>query len=308
MSRVAAARVRAQQSALPDAAGTWPIWSPDLRTQALEPAPLEPPALEAIPVESPALEPLAVEPPAPEPVPLARRPRLADVESRPVLAPFDWSAVAVNEKLIVAPKAAPTVCEEFNRLAATLRQTQLLRGCQVLMVTSAAAQEGKSLIVANIALTLTETYQRRVLIVDADVRRPSMHVIFGRPRSPGLGDHWETDAPPLQVISPRLSILSAGVGSSDQPMRTLASDRTRAFIDAARGAFDWIFIDTAPVGIVADVNVLASMSDGALVVARAGKTRSGDLQQAIDAVGRDQVVGVILNDASEIPQRYYPTL
>ena len=92
------------------------------------------------------------------------------------------------EKLVVTPSAPPRMVEQYRKLAATLYYAQAERGVKILMVTSAIPGEGKSLTTANLALTLSESYQRRVLLIDADLRRPSLHMIFQIPNMSGLGE------------------------------------------------------------------------------------------------------------------------
>ena len=95
---------------------------------------------------------------------------------------------AAQERLVVSPDAPPELAEQFRRLAATLHHAQLVNGLKVVMVTSARPGDGKSLTAANLALTLSESYRREVLLIDADLRRPSLHDVFGVPNVAGLND------------------------------------------------------------------------------------------------------------------------
>ena len=99
------------------------------------------------------------------------------------LAPVN---AALQGKLVVSSQTSPVAVEQYRRLAATLHGIQGERGLKTLLVTSAVPQEGKSLTVANLALTLSESYKRRVLLIDADLRRPSIHGLFGLPNVTGL--------------------------------------------------------------------------------------------------------------------------
>ena len=130
------------------------------------------------------------------------------------------------------------------------------------MVTSARPGEGKSLTAANLALTLSESYQRRVLLIDADLRQPSLHEILGVPNATGLSDGLSAGAGagiPLLEVSSYLSFLPSGRPMSD-PTAGLTSDRMRRVLDAARQRFDWTIIDTPPVGLLTDAK--ASVGDG----------------------------------------------
>jgi len=203
-----------------------------------------------------------------------------------------------SEKLVTSPEVLPIVREQYNKLAASLHQLQLEREMKVVMITSAVPHEGKTLTTTNLALTLSESYQRRVLLIDADIRHPSIHTLLGASNARGLNDSLGHGPLPFVHMTSKLSILTAGRASGD-PMKTLTSDRMRLLIEEARAHFDWVLIDTAPIGLLPDAKVLASMADGTLFVALAGKTAYDIIQRATEAVGADRVLGVVLNGMAE---------
>jgi protein-tyrosine kinase len=213
---------------------------------------------------------------------------------------FERLDAGLAEKVVVDENMAQESREQYRRLAATLHHGQAANGLKVVMIASAVAGEGKTLTASNLALTLSESYQRNVLLVDADLRRPSVHAVFKVKGSPGLAEGLmsvEDRKLPLHVISPRLTILPAGTPSSD-PMAGLTSTRMRYLIDEAREAFDWVIIDTPPVGLLTDANLLASMVDGVVMVVKAGSTPYGLVRRAVDAIGAPRVLGVVLNRAT----------
>src|SRR5215211_470254 len=99
------------------------------------------------------------------------------------------SGVPFFERLVVHPNAEPVAVEQYRRLAAVLHQTQVERGIKVVMVASAKAAEGKTLTAANLALTLSESYGRRVVLIDADLRRPALSRLFQLPNGSGLSEN-----------------------------------------------------------------------------------------------------------------------
>lgn len=203
------------------------------------------------------------------------------------------------EKLVVSSTLAPRAREQYAKLAAMLRQAQLEQGVKVIVLSSAVPEEGKTLTTTNLAMTLSESYQRRVLLIDADLRRPAVHDVLGILNHKGLSDSLAGDAPlPLVQLSNRLSVLTAGSGDDD-PMKTLTSDRMRGLIQEARAKFDWVLIDTAPVGLWPDAKVLASMADGSLFVALAGNTPYDVMQRATETLGADRIFGVVLNRVTD---------
>jgi len=244
-------------------------------------------------------------PPAPAPEPPAR----AMSERRPAVA-FQEREVHTetrvrfpplhrSDKLIVSDSIEPIVREQYNKLAAALHHLQLERTIKVVTITSAVPHEGKTLTAANLALTLSESYQRRVLLIDADLRHPTTHVVFGIANTRGLSDSAPGQGPvPFMAVTPRLSLVMAGSPNAD-PVKTLTSDYMRDLVEHARTEYDWVLFDTAPIGLLTDAGLLASMADGALLVARAGQTPWDVIQRAAEAVGIDRILGVVLNGVAE---------
>jgi len=107
---------------------------------------------------------------------------------------------------------------------------------------------------------------------------------------------------PLHRLSPRLTILPAGRPTSD-PIGALTSERMRRLIDEAREMFDWVIIDTPPVGLLTDAALLASIADGVVLVVKAESTPFDMVNRAVDALGRDRLLGVVLNRATEHSHR-----
>jgi len=264
------------------------------------------------PADSAASDDVPVEPPAEmSPHLLARRPEAVDSSpqsSRPP-APADLSdtlttdpgpvatAAGVAEKVVVDAETNPASVEQYRRLAAVLHHAQNERGIRVIMVTSALPGEGKTLTASNLALTLSESYQRRVLLVDADLRRPSVHQLFALPSLSGLSDGLrsvEDRKLTLVEVSTRLTVLPAGRPDPD-PMSVLTSSRMQYVLDEAREKFDWVIVDTPPVGLMPDAHLLAAMVDGAVLIVGAGMSPHRTVAKAAEVIGRDRILGVVLN-------------
>jgi protein-tyrosine kinase len=225
----------------------------------------------------------------------------ATLESPTGLTPFQGFNPTLAEKIVATPDIRPTFAEQYRKLAASLRHAQLNHGLKVLMVTSAMAGEGKSLTATNLALTFSESYRRTVLLVDADLRRPTLHETFRVPNVSGLGDGLRSETEQklsLVQVSPRLTLLTAGRPDPD-PMSSLTSERMRRVIDEAATRFDWVIVDTPPVGLLPDAKLLANMVQGILLVVQAGRTAYTLVQRAVAALGRDRILGVVLNQADE---------
>lgn len=223
----------------------------------------------------------------------------AEIETMPKgsLAVFRGFKPDVLGRIVAAPGAPPVLAEQFRRLAATLHHLQLVQGTKVVMVTSANPGDGKTLTSTNLALTLSESYRREVLLIDSDLRRPSLHDVFQVPNVVGLNDGLKASGEGrLEVIkiTRTLTLLPAGKPDPD-PMSSFASPRMRDILHEASERFDWVIVDTAPLGLLADTNLLSTMIDGALLVIRAGQTPHASVQRAVESLGRDKVLGVVLN-------------
>ena len=204
-------------------------------------------------------------------------------------------------KLVVMPSVPHAAVEQYRRLAASLHHTKLQKDTKVVMLTSASPGEGKTLTSVNLALTLSESYRRNVLLIDADLRRPNVHHLFQLPNVMGLSDGLKSDTEEklsLIQVSEYLTVLPAGRPDND-PMSGLTSDRMRRILEQAAARYDWVLIDTPPVGFLSDANLLVAMVDVAIFVVRAGKSPYRLIQRALDAVGRNRILGVVLNAVGE---------
>jgi len=217
------------------------------------------------------------------------------------------------ERLVTSASVSPAVVEQFRRLAATLHVAQSATNqLKVLLITSAEPGDGKTFTAANLALTLSESYRRRVLLVDMDFRRPSLSNITDARPSRGLAEGLKSTSEqklPVLRITDRLTLLPAGRPEMD-PMSSLTSPRMRRVVTEAAEAFDWVILDAPPLGVVTDAKLVAELADGVLLVIRAGQTPYASVQKSIESIGRERVFGVVLNGVesslkSGYDQAYY---
>jgi receptor protein-tyrosine kinase len=201
------------------------------------------------------------------------------------------------DKIVLGDQADTGLVEQCRRVAAVLHHAQAQRGVRSVMVGSAVPAEGKTLTATNIALTLSHSFDRRVLLLDADLRRPSVHEMFGLPNDHGLVDNLRFPTSgrlPVHAVSRNLWVLTAGKPTSD-PMSILVSDMMKQLLADATAQFDWVIIDTPPVAMIPDTNLLAGMIDSALLVISAGTTPYPLVKRAAAAIGAEKILGVILN-------------
>ncbi|HUE86401.1 MAG TPA: CpsD/CapB family tyrosine-protein kinase [Vicinamibacterales bacterium] len=212
---------------------------------------------------------------------------------------FERLHASLTEKVVVDARMSPVSREQYRRLAAVLHDAQGHSDLRVVMVASALPGEGKTLTAANLALTLSESYRRRVLLIDADLRKPALHQLFRLNTAGGLIDGLDSPNEVklvLRQVSPQLWVLPAGRPTAD-PMAGLTSERMRRVIKEARESFDWIIIDTPPLLALADAHLLSSLVDRAVLVVRANSTPHEMVKRASELIGANRVIGVVLNRA-----------
>lgn len=213
------------------------------------------------------------------------------------------------ERLVASADAGPVLLEQFRNLAALLDRTQRERVLRSVVITSPAPGDGKSHVAANLALTLSESYRRRVLLVDADLRKPTLHDVFRISSRTGLSDTLKADREELPEgvrVTDRLTVVPGG-RPDPNPIGDLASGRLARLLAKAVTQYDWVLIDTPPAAGLADARIVSEAADATLVVVRAGVTRFPDLDDAAHAIGPERILGVVLNavDPSEIRRDDY---
>jgi capsular exopolysaccharide synthesis family protein len=210
---------------------------------------------------------------------------------------FEHVDTRYRGKTVIDTAVSPQSREQYRRLAASLHHAQAISGLKVVMVTSAVVGEGKTLTASNLALTLSQSYKKEVLLVDADFRRPSVHAVFGMPADVGLAESLatgQTEKIRVRRVASGLGVLTGGRPNSD-PIAALTSERMRQLVQEARNSFDWVILDTPPVALLTDASLVSAMTDGALIVVKAEQTPWDLVERAVQAVGRDRTLGVVLN-------------
>ena len=200
-----------------------------------------------------------------------------------------------NEKL-VSGGSSSVAFGEYRRLASTILQNAQGPSNSI-VITSAVPGEGKTLTAANLALTYAEAYGRRVLLIDADMRRPCLHDLFGVENRIGFSDCAKggrlIDRATVTIDS-MLTLLPAGRPEVD-PAGVLSGADISKFLSAAKGTFDCVIFDTPPVTILPDAQILSKLVETTLLVVRSGSTPYAKVDRAVEAIGRERIAGVVLN-------------
>ena len=235
-----------------------------------------------------------------EPTPIAERRDARARQAEPVAtAPRE---VHLDRHLVAALAQQSLAAEQYRSLRTRISRAENGRAVRVLIVTSPSKGDGKSLTAANLALTMAQEFSQRVLLIDADLRRPSLHHLFGLPEAPGLTDVLmggaTVDDAIVNIADYHLSVLPSGVPPS-HPAELLGSTAMRRTLDALRTRFDRLILDMPPVSPLADVHIAAAMSDGILMIVRAGMTPKPAIERALAGLDMSKVLGLVLNEVGE---------
>jgi capsular exopolysaccharide synthesis family protein len=210
--------------------------------------------------------------------------------------------------LVTVHDARSSSAEAYRTLRTNLIFSQAVQTLRTLVVTSPAPSEGKTTTAANLAVSFAQQGMR-VLLVDCDLRRSRIHKMFGVPREPGMTElilgQQDIDSVARETSVPGLYILPSGI-LPPNPSELLGGDRMRKTLASLSEAFDLIVIDTPPLLAASDAAILATITDGVVLVVRAGVTEVEAGQQAIaqlQSVGA-RVVGAVLNDPDSKLQQY----
>ncbi len=214
-----------------------------------------------------------------------------------------------NLLLVTAGDEKSAVVEEYNKLRSSV--IALTRGenfLNTLMVTSTVSDEGKSMTALNLAISLAREYDHTVLLVDADLRRPSIHKYLKIEPEYGLTHCLRDDLPIEKALVKtgvgKLVILPAGEVVED-PVDLLSSNRMKKIIKELKHRYSerYVIFDTPPALPFADAGIIAAGVDGTLFVVREGKAAREDLDKTIEDLKEHNLLGVIYNDANTFFKR-----
>jgi protein-tyrosine kinase len=226
---------------------------------------------------------------------------------------FGWDLARYEAYPLVALGQVGPSGEQYKILREQIKKICGEGGIRSLAVTSPIKGDGKTTVAANLAATMALDYEQNVLLIDADLRSPSLHRYFGVSGTPGLADYLGSNSPAelrsyvQNTNVAGLRILPAGK-SSTFSSELLASDRMKTLVREIPAQFPdhQVIFDTSPVLSTSDPLVLGRLVDGLIIVVRAGKTPRGCLAEALTSLGSNKIVGVVLNGAElGMASRYY---
>ena len=205
--------------------------------------------------------------------------------------------------------------EQFRSLRTQLYQFRDQAQLKTILVSSGAPAEGKTFVTANLAISLARNKSNKVLLIDADLRKPSIHAILGAPDLPGLTEYLAGTAEPIEIMQrsqypsdaetvqerslSNLTFIPAGAGG-DNSSELVANHRIEELIAVLAPHFDWILIDSPPILAVADAIDLARAADAVLLVARGAVTPYDVAQRAQAAFSNSRILGFVLNAVKDV--------
>jgi capsular exopolysaccharide synthesis family protein len=305
---------------------------------ALEPVTAQPAFVRPISLQSISLQPVSVPPVSVPPVsvpPVSEQPvavQSAVVQSSNVQTtttdPFTKEVTGDGPLAFPSLEVVPTslsrlvfmtepdslAAEKFRFLGVRLRQLQQSRPLKKVLVTSTIPEEGKSTVSANLAGVLARRKQS-VLLIEGDLRRPTLAQQFGLGTLAGLGEWLQSGrqavANVYRLEGPDFWFMPAG-NPPENPLELLQSGRLSYLMGQLANLFDWIIVDSPPLLPLADTTVWSRVTDGTLLVAREGKSEKKQLQRGLEALKKSDLLGVVLNgcahpDHKSYYQRYSPT-
>src|SRR5882762_2264875 len=200
--------------------------------------------------------------------------------------------------------------EKFRTLRSRLYQIASAQPLKRILITSSTPAEGTTFVAANLAQCFIRQENRRVLLIDSDLRASRLHLHVGASGTPGLSDYLRGDADEYHVTQVEkcgsLCLIPGGSEVSN-PSELLHSDRMKQLLERMSLIFDWIILDSPPALAVHDASILADMCDGVLFVVRAGVTDFEMASKASSEFRDKNLLGVVLNrvDKSDSYGGYY---
>jgi capsular exopolysaccharide synthesis family protein len=213
-----------------------------------------------------------------------------------------------ESRLVSLTDEASLGAEKFRFLGVRLRQLRQTRSLKKLLITSTIPEEGKTMVSANLAISLAQRRPQKVLLLEGDLRRPALSTRFGLPRLPGLTEWLQGSEGPATSIyhleNAGLYFLPAGSPPAN-PLELMQSERLAELMEQLTDWFDWVLIDSPPVVPLADTSVWMRSADGILMVVREGVTQKRQLQSALQELEESKILGVVLNSSSNTDHKNY---
>jgi receptor protein-tyrosine kinase len=192
--------------------------------------------------------------------------------------------------------------EEFRTVRTRINHMQNLQPVHAVIVTSPSPAEGKSFVAANLALAEAQLADNLTLLCDFDFRRPTIHELFGIDRAPGIADYLQGKVPLHEAMrrigDSNLYVMTAGEPVMN-PLELLNLREVKQMLDRLPDLFNWIILDSPPLLVAADANLLSTLCHGTILVARIGATTVDSITRAMQSLCQNNVLGIVVNGAHQ---------
>ena len=216
----------------------------------------------------------------------------------------------VPQALITATQPHSIASEQFRLLKNNILFPEKGTPPRSIMITSPSPNEGKSFVAANLAVSIAKSIDEYVLLMDCDLRAPTIHQLFEMEGNRGLSDYLASGIPLAPLLTKsfleKLTVLPGGQVPPN-PSELLSSEQMRRLLSELKSRYSdrYIIVDVPPPNITSETNAIARIVDGIVIVVRQGQTRKKDVKNIIDIYGRDKILGVIKNFAQKSPVNTY---
>lgn len=230
-------------------------------------------------------------------------PTTEDIETCPVLA----VSIKAESHLVSIAEEGSLGAEKFRFLAVRLRQLRQSRPLKKILITSTIPQEGKSTVSANLACTLARRKNQKTLLLEGDLRRPTMANQFGVGKIAGLCEWLSGQTESINIYklqSLGLWILPAGAAAQN-PLELMQSGKLSVLMERLESWFDWIVIDSPPVLPLADTSLWSRLADGVLLVTRKGTTEKQQLKRGLETIEKSKLLGALVNSSANAAHADY---
>lgn len=232
-----------------------------------------------------------------------------ELETVTVLAriPTESADVGPTNRIALLTDDRSVSADRFRYLRMRLRELRGLAKLSSLVVTSPSSEDGKSTVAMGLATALAERGNSPILLIEADLHRPSIARALGIRQGPGLGECLESGCEPMDNlvrVEPYGWYLLRAGETNGNPTELLQSAAVPALLQRVSSFFEWILIDTPPILGVTDALSLSGQVDATLMVARAGRTSREAIEESVKVIGQRHLLGIVLNGAEGVTRLY----
>ncbi|WIV12083.1 polysaccharide biosynthesis tyrosine autokinase [Proteiniborus sp. MB09-C3] len=233
----------------------------------------------------------------------------ADVEKYLELPVIGMIPISSKQELIANSTPKSPVSEAYRTLRTNIQFSNVDENIKSIVITSSSSNEGKSTIISNLAITVAQT-DKKILLIDTDLRKPRIHEIFGISNSDGITNILSEN------LDYKAALISTGIGGLDilasgpippNPAELLGSKKMKDFLESVKDDYDMVLLDAPPVGLVTDATVLSAKCDGVMIVSAVGQSIINlaiDTKKLIQIVNGN-ILGVVMNKIPLKKGKYY---